>query len=402
MRLLYVLNATAPRGGATKSFLALADTMAADGNEIAVIVPDENGITPALMERGWKVICMPFAYSALPPLSSGIRDIVKFIPRSLRALVINRKARKTAVAFAKDWKPDIVHDNTSVTDLGHCVAVTLGIPHIIHVREYGWEDFKMVILGLKKRLSWSKAYGVAITAALARFRGRNLPEGRMNTVYNGIVKEVSSTYISAKEPFFFYAGRILLSKGINDLADAYIAYASGEIRNGRRPLMLKLAGETGTDGFAETGKKKFADAGVEEYVEWLGSIDNVMEYYKKAAATVVPSYSEGFGRVMPEAISAGCLCVVRDSAGLAEQLQNGRHITGQEIALAFTTRDQLVSLLGEVSDAYRERSPYMEGGRFKDMIDAGRLTVSSLYTYDAYARSIGNIYFRAIQESKKH
>ena len=273
MKILYVLNATASRGGATKSFLALADAMASAGHEIAVIVPDENGITPVLRKRGWKVFYTPYAYSALPRLSSGARDVVRFIPRAIRDVLLNVKARKKTIDFAKEWKPDLVHDNTSVTDIGHYVADALGVPHIIHIREYGWQDFRLVILGLKKRLGWKKAYGIAITSRLAEMRGRDMPDGRMVTVYNGIVGRVPSTYIIEKMPYFLYAGRILQSKGVSDLAEAYIAYATEEISAGRKPLTLKLAGETGADGFADTCRKRFSETGLDEYVEWLGSVD---------------------------------------------------------------------------------------------------------------------------------
>lgn len=400
MKVLYILNATAAKGGATKSFLALADAMTSDGNEVAVVVPEENGITPILMDRGWRVLSIPYYYCALPSLSWNVRDIVAFVPKLLWYILVNHRAKIAVTEFAKEWNPDIVHDNTSVTHLGHHVAKALDIPHIIHIREYGWQDFRIAIIGLKKRLRWRKSYSIAITERLAKFRDKGLPKGRMSTIYNGIVKEIPSDYISDKEPYFLYAGRIIETKGAGDLIDAYILYAKEELQHHKSPLRLKLAGEEGTDGYSWRLRGKLKDSMLGDYVDWIGDVPDIDSYYKKAAATVIPSFHEGFGRVMPEAIAQGCLCIVRNSDGLAEQLENGRNLIGKEIALSFDNPEGLLANLKAVGNNFQKGDAFYEGGIYKKIIDAGREVVGRLYTTGAYARNVMNLYSRVLGSCK--
>ncbi|MDE6511959.1 MAG: glycosyltransferase [Muribaculaceae bacterium] len=392
MRILYILSGTEIRGGATKSFLAMADSVVAAGHQVAVVVPDENGVTPVLKSKGWEVLVVPYMFATLPYLSWALRDMVKFVPRLVKSKTLNRKARKIVDEFAEKWRPDIVHDNTSVTDLGYYVGQKLNIPHLIHIREYGWRDFHRINPGLKRRLSDPNAYVATITADLASFRGKGIKNSHLRVIYNGVVSGIPSGYNPAKAPYFLYAGRIREAKGVGDLIAAYVAYASTEIGAGRVPLGLKLAGALDTGEFMDKVRGQIKDAGIDDYVEWLGERDDVGSFYSVAAATVIPSRAEGFGRVMPEAMAAGSLCIARNEGGLAEQLDNGRRECGKDIAFGYETVDELTAILTQISDAYREGGCYNEGGRFFRMIADSRDVTCRLYSYEANARGILNYY----------
>ena len=391
MRVLYVLSGTEAKGGATKSFLAMADSVAKAGNEVAVVVPDEKGITAILRERGWEVLVVPYMFCTLPYLSWSPRDIIRFIPRIVMAKIINRKARRIVYEFAKKWKPDIVHDNTSVTNLGYHVAHLLNIPNVIHIREYGWKDFRRIIPDLHKRLTAPNAYLIAITSDLAYYRGHGLDVDHVRVIYNGIVKEDVEVYKEAKSPYFFYAGRIQPKKGVGDLIEAYIAYATAELSKDRRPLGLKLAGAY-TQEYFEYLRQQISKFGLDNYIEWLGEIDDLNRYYSSVAATIIPSKYEGFGRVMPEASVAGSLCVVRNSGGLAEQLENGRRETGIDIAYAFDSIDDLTQKLGYISKMYAKGHEYENGGEFFSKIQASKKVVKLLYSFKANAEGILDYY----------
>lgn len=401
MKVLYILSGTEIRGGATKSFLSMADAVASAGHDVAVIVPDEKGVTSELKSRGWDVLVVPYMFATLPYLSWSFREIAKFIPRYLKAQIINRKAKKIVNNFAKSWNPDLIHDNTSVIDLGHYAAAELKIPHVIHIREYGWRDFRRIIPGLRKRLSSSNTFVIAITADLASFRGKGLQNSHLRVIYNGIVNKQSGGYNSKKEPFFLYAGRIRRAKGADDLIQSYLVYAKAEISAGRTPLSLKMAGNNKAGGFIEEMKKQITEAGLENFVEWLGEISIVDSLYSRAAATVIPSKSEGFGRVMPEAMSAGSLCVVRRAGGLEEQLENGRRECGREIAFGYDSREELSSILLDIASAYRNDKEYEEGGRFYQMIDDSRKVVEQLYSYEANAKGVLKYYNDIIKDNLK-
>lgn len=400
MRILYILSGTEANGGATKSFLAMADSVARAGHEVAIVVPDEKGITPVLRDRGWEVVVVPYLFCTLPYISWSLRDIVRFVPRLVWSRILNAKARKVVDEFASHWHPDIVHDNTSVTDLGHYAAKKVSVPHVVHVREYGWKDFRRVIPGLKKRLSASNAFMVGITSELAAFRGKGLKNDHVRVIYNGVISQQQEEYDAEKSPYFLYAGRIQNNKGVDDLIEAYVDYATSEKGAQREPLALKIAGAFNSEELVAELKSKISRAGLNDYVQWLGEINDVKSLYSKTAATVIPSKSEGFGRVMPEAMAAGSLCVVRKAGGLNEQLRNGKSAVGRDIAFGFDTVEDLSKILSEISDAYRGGTAFTSNGDCYRMIMDSRDVVSNLYSYEANARNILDFYSFILQQNK--
>lgn len=397
MKILYVVSGTGLQGGATKSFFAMADGVAAAGHEIRIVAPDGNGVTVAARERGWEVLVVPYRFATLPALSTG-KDKVLFLPRLLKSLIINRKARKVVERYVEEYRPDIIHDNTSVTDIGHYAAEHIGAIHVTHVREYGWKDFRLLNPGLKKRLKYSKAALIAITEDLKKLRGKFLPEAKKATIYNGVVSAEMIRYKSDKSPYFLYAGRVQHAKGVSDLIAAYIKYCDEVVAEGKTPLRLIMAGslkhEPKLCSHLQTQLQK---AGYDKNVEWLGEITGVDKYMEQAAATVIPSYREGFGRVMPEAMAAGSLCIGRNTGGTAEQLENGRKITGRDIALSFGNDSdsgvgRLAGLLQQVDTACRTGELMTEGGEYHRMIKDAQTTISRLYLREEVGKKVIDFY----------
>lgn len=405
MKILYILSGTGVKGGASKSFLAMAKAVKEAGNEIAVVAPDGNGMSEVMKGLGWSVLTVPYAFCSLPHLSLTAKDIIRFVPRLINACICNLRARKKVASFASRWGAEIIHENTSVTDIGHHVAKRLGLPHVIHVREYGGRDFHLVLPWIKERLGAPFAYLAAITPELADFRGKDALPGHVRTIYNGVVDRVRNDLIEKKAPYFLYAGRIDETKGVGDLVRAYVDYVE-EVRKRfgegwkDRTLRLKLAGGWYSDGYQASLSRIVESKGLNEFVEWLGPIDDMKPLYAEAAATVIPSKCEGFGRVMPEAMAEGSLCVVRNAGGLAVQLTNGRTATGREIALSFNTKEQLTDCMRKISDAYFNGSPYAEGGEFRKMIEDSRKVVGDLYSCEANGRNVLNYYDYILKDRK--
>lgn len=364
----------------------MADGVSAAGHEIKIVTPDEKGLTQVALERGWEVMVVPYRFCSLPLWKTG-KDKIMFLPRLAKTILYNLKARGKVIKFAQSFGPDIIHDNTSVIDVGHYAAKRLNIPHIIHIREYGWKDFRLVLPGLKSRLNYSKSAIIGITRDLTSMRGKHLPPERKCTIYNGIVKRKEIKYDSEKEPFFFYAGRIQFAKGVSELIDAYINYCKFIISKNEKPLKLILAGSTTNEmAFFKQQAEHVRNAGLEDYVEWLGEISNVEDYMAKAAATVIPSYWEGFGRVMPEAMAAGSLCIARNTGGTAEQLSNGKNMLGRRIALEFNDSEDLTAKLLEVDKGYKSNEAYNPGGQYEKLIKDSQNVIESLYL----SENVGN------------
>lgn len=398
MKILYILSGTGMQGGATKSFLAMADGVAAAGNEVRVVAPDDRGVTSVVRERGWKVFVVPYRFSCLPGWSNW-RDRLLFLPRLCRNILLNRKAHKLVKNYVEEYRPDIVHDNTSVTDVGHQAARHIGATHVIHVREYGWKDFRMVITHLAQRLHYPKAAIIAITDELRSLRGRQLPADRQITIYNGVVGKNSFRYNAAKQDYFLYAGRVTEDKGCADLIDAYIGYCGWASESGRKPLRLIMAGSLTHEPITVNRlKERLRASGYAGNVEWLGEIKEVGRYMELAAATVIPSKYEGFGRVMPEAMAAGSLCIARDTGGTAEQLTNGRRLCGHEVALSFRDKEQLMELMKEVDDAYRGGEAFGEEEKYGKIIRDSQDVVRSLYLVEEVGNKTLEFYNKLLKQ----
>lgn len=225
MRILYILSGTETAGGATKSFLTLMEAAKEAGHEVAVVCNDESGVYQYLRATGVEAVSAPYRFASLPPVSASARDIIRFIPRFVRDRFANPKAGRQILEFAEKFRPDIIHENTSVTGVGYYVARRLGLPLIIHIREYADRDFKIYLLNYGRRLRYEKAYPVAITKDLARYRCERYGQGgKARVIYNGIVDSDKMGYDREKQSYFLYAGRIEPNKGIEDLTDAYLAY----------------------------------------------------------------------------------------------------------------------------------------------------------------------------------
>lgn len=400
MKVLYILSGTGLHGGATKSFLAMADAVAAAGHEIGVVTPDENGVTQIIRQKGWKSFVTPYRFWATPPIIFSVRNILLFLPRIARTVATNMRARKNILKFATEFNPDLIHDNTTVTESGYLAARALSVPHVIHAREYGWKDFRLILPGLKKRLTAPDTWLVSITKDIAGLRGKSMRPDHVRVIYNGIVDTDDITYDADKEGYFLYGGRIDVAKGVQDLIDAYIMYARKSLDEKKIPMRLKLAGSSRfREDFQQSLKEKIQQAGVETFIDWLGEVSNFTEFAQKAAATVIPSLFEGFGRVMPEAMCAGSLCIARPTGGTLEQLDNGMDTVGKPIAMTFSTVNDLSDRFDEIDRAWRSGKGYKPGERFYEMIADARQTVKTLYSKQKYGEKILDYYNYIIQNN---
>lgn len=400
MRILYILSGTEIVSGATKSFLTLMNSAREAGHEVAVVCNDRNGVFQLLQSEGVTTVCVPYQFASLPTVSTTPRDIVRFVPRFIRDRIANPKAGKAVLNFARTFRPDIIHENTSVTGVGYYVAKRLDLPLIIHIREYADRDFKIYLLNYKKRLRYKKAYPVAITKDLLSYRCERYGQGgKARVIYNGIVDRAPKDADCEKLPYFLYAGRVEPNKGIEDLIDAYISYRK-EQGHSAKAMQLKIAGTCSNEAFSRRLHEKADRSGYGGDVVWLGECMDMESLYSRSAATIVPSLFEGFGRVPPEAMAQGSLCVMRDTGGLKEQMDNGLEITGSEIALRFSSVGELQSILARIAEDYFS-TDNSAGSAFADMRARARTTVETLYTKKAYTGKFMELYNEIDQQQRQ-
>lgn len=380
MKIVYVLSGTEINGGATKSFLNLLNGAIKDGCECLVICPRNNGIYTLLKDKGVETYYLPYRFNISKMNKNGIFKIIEWFKWKRRQFV-NIRTSIQLYSICKSFNPDIIHSNTSVTNIGCLVAKKMGIPHITHFREYGDIDFGMIIHNLKDQINYKQNYNISITQSIAEYR--QLPPDRSKVIYNGICSEDEIRFNENKDSYILYAGRIQKTKGIEDLISAYIIYCKA-VKN---PLCLKIAGSYASgEGMSikRESQEIISDAGITDRVEWIGEVDMVKDLMMKATATIVPSLNEGFGRVMPEAMANGSLVIGRDTGGTKEQFDNGIKICGNEIGMRFNNILELASILEEIT-----KKGVM---KYYDMIRNSQEVVRQLYTTEKYVMNIMDYY----------
>lgn len=375
MKIIYILSGTNLLGGATKSFLNLLNYVVALGHKPIVVTPDRSGIYTVLRERGIETVVLPYYFDSLPgkKMKSRLSAPVKKLLNYWSAIRLKR--------ICATFKPDIIHSNTTVNNIGYLVAKWLNIPHIWHIREYGDKDFNIHIRDIEARLNAPGNYSIAITKDIARHR-KVLGKSSNRVIYNGIINHQNRLTIRPKKNYFLYAGRIERTKGIEDCVNAFISLKTEKPNNVR----LLIAGEPTAQGATIKTQliEELESRNLASDVDWLGGVANIGELMEEAIATIIPSYFEGFGRVMPEAMVTGCLVVGRNTGGTKEQFDNGVELTGDEIGLRFDTTADLKKCM---EDIIKNGTEY-----YHEMLKRAFTTVNSLYTIKEYRVRITDFY----------
>lgn len=382
MRILYVVSGTYMADGSTKSLLSLMDYMINNGHHIAVICPNENGLYKYLKAKGIDVFNAYYRNSAIP-FDLSLSSWIKFLPRYIKWSAINRKAKKKLYEEVRQWAPDIIHENTSFTDIGRYLSLNLKVPYVAHMREYNSGYW---VKGLKSMLNDKRVNVVTITKALAKkYLGSS--KAKNVTIYDGIIDTNSIRYTAKKKNYILYAGRIEPNKGTDDLISAYINYAECYPDG----LSLKIAGDCVWPDFKRKLQVQLSEHGLSEKVEWLGVIKDINNLAYEAAVTVVPSHFEGLGRILPEAMANGSLCIARNTTGSKEQLDNGISLVGREIGLRFDSVSELTDHLVELSNNMIKDSFHMSSD-YEKMIKDSQIAVRKFFTNEASGRAFLNFY----------
>ncbi len=377
MKVLYITNSGV--GGANQSLLSSIVYLKTFGVVPKVVVPNKK--TSLIFENVCETSVVKMRFRIWPVVQRPI-DYLLFLPRLVVNSMQNVSAKKKIAKICSAFLPDIIHTNVGVLDVGYDVAKKMKIPHLWHIREYGYEDFGYVFFPSlsfhKKRLDDS--YTISVTKALEL----HFHLLHNKAIYDGVYSETYQSEYRQKQDYFLFVGQLTKGKGVDFLIDTFIKFLGINKR-----FKLLLAGQ-GANDFVSELNVKVQQNHLEDRIMFLGQRNDVAKLMSEAKALIVPSPKEGLGRITIEAMFNNCLVVGYDSAGTKEQFDNGMEITNAEIAFRFSSEQELIDLLHKIC--------CMDDTTIKLKTDRANEVVRQLYTLEKNSTCIYDYYKEIVKK----
>ena len=322
MRVLYITQ-TQDMSGADRSLLQLMKELRANhGVEPFVVMPrvelnDAHTLRTECSKNGIPFLVHKMSNFKRHEGCSWIEKLYFIVVHAFSVLTLLWKLRRERF--------DLIHSNTSVTDLGAYVSQAKGVPHIWHLREFGREDFGLVsCLGEGyERWTYRRCERfIAISDAIKRSFLRVIDADRITTIYNGILPP-RDNMDAVHEPGILnicMVGRIEPNKNQLEALKA-IAWLKEQ---GVPPVHLYIIGRIKDEAYHTEIKQFIARHQLDDAVSFLGVRFDVPELLKKMDVGLMLSTSEAFGRVTVEFQMQNVVVVATDAGANAELIESGR------------------------------------------------------------------------------
>lgn len=220
---------------------------------------------------------------------------------------------------------DLIHSNTSVTDLGAYVSRWKGVPHLWHLREFGKEDFGLEpCLGTcyEKWVYTKCERFVAISEAIRKAFLRVIDGSRITVVHNGILPQPASLDAGHDSHTIRIAMVGRIEPGKNQM-EALQAVALLKEANAGIPLQLRFIGRIKDKDYHAHLQHFITDHQLDSCVCFMGVRDDVPQLLSQTDIGLMLSTSEAFGRVTVEYMMQNIAVIATDAGANAEIIRHG-------------------------------------------------------------------------------
>lgn len=386
MRILYIAH-TSNDGGSTVALVNIIKGMKSKDIEMAVICPTTGPLVEILEKIGIRTFVPKsryVGYYVYPVTKSPLKWLKEMGSVIYRTII----GEKYIASIIDEYKPDIVHSNSTACVAGFHVCMRKKVPHVWHVREFINRDFGWTpiptFFSPKKRLHKKGNYNIAITKSVFDYFELRKQDAQ---IYDGVINTNTcfKGQTEFQHPYFLFVGALTAGKGIAVAITQFI-----EFHKSNNSHHLVIIGPTKDKTLEDQLHKQVAKANVEEFIHWMGLRNDVYSWMSKATALLVPSINEGFGFITAEGMYCGTPVIGRNTSGTKEQFDKGLHETGMEIGFRFTNDDELPKLMHQVIN---EDTTVMR--------DKAYSVVTQNYTIQANAAKIYAYYIEVINASAK-
>lgn len=380
MRVLYISHGGGHEG-APIALINLIKGMLDLGVKVGVTVPQKRGFFFEEMQRlGVTVFCRRGYPSIMskPNVSGGVLSKFKIYYEYSKTLI---GVQRDMLSIIKEFKPDIVHTNTSAIDYALLGCRLTHTPHVWHVRELLDSGCGQDIFPSLKLLRWKLRlpFNHCIATTKAVFEHYNMHKQDI-VVYDGVI-DSNMPVVCQKGiftyPYFLCVGYIYKNKGQKEIIEAFVEFC--KINNTHH---LVFAGKYEVNDFYYLECVQIAKYNqLIDRIHFLGLRTDIYRLMSSATALVIGSYFEGFGFTMVEAMYNGSLVIGRNVGGIKEQFDNGVEQTGEEIGLRYDEYSKLPTLLHDAIN-----------GDYDDMVQRAKSVVIRNYTLQISSQRVYDYY----------
>lgn len=318
MRVLFISH-TNSLDGANRSLLQLVKELRDNHNVTPIVVcprdRQSHVLTDVYAKEGIECIPVPLVKFKLVGNKSLVAKMLLAASFLLRNLYLFYALR--GVKF------DLVHSNSSVIDMGAYLALWRRVPHVWHLREFGYEDFRMKSVFGERYERWiykKCVAAIAISKAIEQ-KFKTLFGTRIRLIYNGILPKDESLSASHTNPVttFCITGRLEPNKNQMEVLKACLLLK----HESKCHFRLLVVGAGGNTAYTEELKKYVADNGLQDEVMFMGYRTDVPEILSQCNVGLTASTNEAFGRITVEYMMQNLAVIASDTGANPEIIRDG-------------------------------------------------------------------------------
>lgn len=277
-------------------------------------------------DHGLRVNCL-----VLPFDGNRLGVIASYLLRMFQGPLIAWKLRREVICTysSTDILPDILPAFV-VKFLNHRKPVMVcWVFHLVsHFSSRPGSKIRNIISFLSQEVSlaimrrYSDVIFVDNSQVKAQLNSMGFPKDRIHVVPLGIDKELidNSKPIPSVSYDACYLGRLHATKGVNDLADIWRF-----VTDTKKSAKLAVIGSDPTGNMLRRLQEEFGQYGLKDNVDFLGLVPrkSLFSVLKTCKIFLSPSYEEGWGIAVCEAMAAGLVPVVYDLPPYREFFRGG-------------------------------------------------------------------------------
>lgn len=381
MKVLYITDPGIV-GGATRSLIDVASSMSDKGIECIVCTSSYNELNEELNKLN--IVNFASGHRAVMDIPAykkwkrPFKKLIKGLEYRLTLSYVIRNIEKNVNLKTVD----LIHTNSARNDIGCILAEKYNIPHIIHIREFGDEDFHCICYrrNYTKFLNKHTTVFIAISQAVKdAWIRKGLIDEKIKVIYNGVdntkIVKADLSKSSIGTPLrMVIVGGVCEAKG-----QLQIVEAMGRLpERMRENVHLDIIG-WGDPSYIGIIKDRAETLELSKNICFVGARDDIYSLLQNYQVGLMCSRAEGFGRVTAEYMHAGLGIIASDAGANRELICDGE--------------SGLVYKLNDYDDLARCIAVYYDNRAFLlKMATAAFLVAGDRFTKEENASRIFNLY----------